>query len=150
MIGTGEGAQIKLCQESWCSSRGRTVYPGTFWVASRVSSIVSYFKRKHGISLRCCSGKEPDLAMMGEPRGFPRVAAGFSSYDGELREPLMLAQGSPVSIRVARGSWELLSSHCRANRPQLGLFPETPYSPPVATGISGLHSRFTWGVRPRL
>ena len=29
------------------------------------------------------------------PRGFPRVAAGFSNYDGEFRFPLVLSQGSP-------------------------------------------------------
>ena len=58
----------------------------------------------------------------------------------------MLARGSPISIRVARGSWGLLSSHCRANIPHLGLCSETPCSTPVATGISGLHSRLTQGV----
>ena len=88
--------------------------------------------------------------MMGEPRVFSGVAAGFSSYNGELREPLVLSQGSPISIRVARGSWGLLSSHCRANRPHLGLCPETPCSSPVVTGISGLHSRFTQGVSRHL
>ena len=30
--------------------------------------------------------------MTGEPRGFSRVAAGFSSYDGELRESLVSPQ----------------------------------------------------------
>ena len=64
--------------------------------------------------------------------------------------PLVLAQGSQVPIRVVRESWGLLSSHCRANRPHRGLCPETTCSSPVATGISVLHSRFTWGVRPRL
>ena len=39
--------------------------------------------------------------------GFP------SSYERELREPLVWPQGSPVSIRVARGSVALLSSHGR-------------------------------------
>ena len=34
--------------------------------------------------------------MTGEPRGFSRVAVGFSSYDGELGMPLVLAQGSPI------------------------------------------------------
>ena len=48
--------------------------------------------------------------MTGEPHGFSRVAVGFSSYDGELREPLLLPQGSPISIRVARGNWGFLSS----------------------------------------
>ena len=88
--------------------------------------------------------------MTGQPRGFSPVAAAFSSYEGEHREPLMVPQGSLISIQVARGSWGLLSSHCRANRPHLGLYPETPCSSPLETGITGLHSRFTWGVRPRL
>ena len=39
--------------------------------------------------------KGPHLAMTGEPRGFSRVAAGFSNYDGEFRLPLVLSQGSP-------------------------------------------------------
>ena len=38
----------------------------------------------------------------------------------------------------------------QGKKPYLGLCPETPCSSPVATGISGLHSRFTWGVRPCL
>src|SRR5574337_493322 len=49
-----------------------------------------------GLLLRHCSGKGLHLAMTGEPRGFSRVAAGFSSYDGEFRMPLVLAQGSPI------------------------------------------------------
>ena len=76
--------------------------------------------------------------------------AGFSKYDRELKEPLVVPQGSPISIQVVRATWELLTSHCRANRPHLGLFPETPCSSPVATGISGLHSRFTRGVSRHL
>jgi len=102
-----------------------------------------------GFLLRRCSGKGLHLTMTGEPRGFSRVAVGFSSYDGELREPVLLPQGSRISIRVARESWGLLSSHSRANRPHLGLCPETTCSSPVGTGNSGLHSRFTQGVRPR-
>ena len=90
-----------------------------------------------GFLSRCCSGKRLHLSMMGEPRGFSPVVAGFSSYHGELREPLLVPQGSPISIRVVRGSWGLLSSHCRANRPHLGLCPETLCSSPVATGILG-------------
>ena len=38
------------------------------------------------------------LVMTGEPSGFSRVTAGFSSYDRELKEPLVWPQGSPVSI----------------------------------------------------
>ena len=101
-----------------------------------------------GFLLTCCSRKGPHLAMMGEPCGFSRVT-GFSTYDRELREPLVDPQGSPICIQVARGSRGLLSSHCRANRPHLGMCPQIPCSFPVATGISGLPSRFTQGVRPR-
>ena len=42
----------------------------------------------------------------GEPRGFSRVTAGFSSYDGEFRMPLVFAKGSLSSIRVAKESWD--------------------------------------------
>ena len=34
--------------------------------------------------------------MTGAPRGFSRFAAGFSSYDGDFRLPLVLALGSPI------------------------------------------------------
>ena len=37
----------------------------------------------------------------------------FTRYDGEFREPLVWPQGNQVSIRVARGSGSLLSSHGR-------------------------------------
>ena len=33
--------------------------------------------------------------MMGKPRGFSPVVAGFSNYDGEFRLPLVFSQGSP-------------------------------------------------------
>ena len=49
-----------------------------------------------GLLLRRCSGKGLHLAMTGEPRGFSRVGAGFSSYDGEFRLPVVLAQGSSI------------------------------------------------------
>ena len=110
---------------------------------------VSNLRGNLGFLLRCCSGKRPHLARTVEPHGFSQDTAGFSSYDEDLREPLDLAQGSPISIRVISGSRGLLSSHCRANRPHLGMYPQIPCSFPVATGISVLHSRFTRGVRPR-
>ena len=34
--------------------------------------------------------------MTGEPRGFSRVEAEFSSYYSEFRLPLVLAQGGPI------------------------------------------------------
>ena len=41
---------------------------------------------------------EPDVVMgaLEVTRGFSRVAAGFSSYEGDFWLPLVLAQGSPI------------------------------------------------------
>ena len=41
-------------------------------------------------------GQGPHLAKRWEPRGVSRVAAGFSSYDWDLRLPLGLGLGSPI------------------------------------------------------
>ena len=46
--------------------------------------------------LRRCRGQGPHLATRWEPHSFSRVAAAFSSYDGELSLPLGLALGSPI------------------------------------------------------
>ena len=129
----------------------RLVCRGTFWVMSgcKVPFITS--KLNVRFLLKCCRRKGLRFAMTGKPRDFPRVTAGFSSYKGELRMPLVLAQGSPISIQVARESWGLLSSHCRAKRPHLGLCPgsNVPLQGrqgyqgriPVSPGGSGLVSR---------
>ena len=103
-----------------------------------------------GFLLRCCSGKGPHLAMTGDPCCFSRVGAVFSSYDGELREPLMLPQGSPISIRVARGSRGLLSSYCRANRRHLGLCPGNSLFFSSGHRDLWIAFKFMRGVRPRL
>ena len=68
-----------------------------------VPSTVSTFKLVVGLLLRRFSGKGLRLAMTGEPRGFSRVAAGFSSYDGECRMPLVLAQGSSIFHSSCKG-----------------------------------------------
>ena len=52
--------------------------------------------RNMGLPLRRRRGQGPHLAKRWEPRGFSRVAAGFSSYDGDLSLPLGLALGSPI------------------------------------------------------
>ena len=47
----------------------------------------------------CClwgCGQGPHLAKRWEPRGFSRVAAAFSTSDGDLSLPLGLALGSPI------------------------------------------------------
>ena len=48
------------------------------------------------LPLRRRSGQGPHLAKTLGPRGFSRVAEGFSSYDGDFRLPLGLALGSPI------------------------------------------------------
>ena len=60
-----------------------------------------------GLLLRRCSGKGLHLAMTFEPRGFSRVAVGFSSYDGEFRMPLVLAQGSQIFHSSCEGKLEI-------------------------------------------
>ena len=52
--------------------------------------------RNRGLPLRRRGGQGPQLAKRWEPRGFSRVAAGFSSYDGDLSLLLGLALGSPI------------------------------------------------------
>ena len=81
---------------------------------------------KFGERTRDCSpgqaGKEgPHLFDGGILWFFSNCGAtvGFlTRYDGQLREPLMWRQGSQVSMRMARGSVSLLSSHGRGIRPQ--------------------------------
>ena len=101
------------------------------------------------------------LAMTGESRGFFRAAVrcvGFlSSYDGELKEPLVWPQGSPVSFRVARGSAVLLSSHSRGigsedalkgeSRGHSRVVAENPGFPRLVTETSGSFSGCLWEVR---
>ena len=65
-------------------------------VAGRLSGTVSPFRAEQGTSLRRRRGQGPHLAKRWEPRGFSRVAAAFSSYDGDLSLPLGLALGSPI------------------------------------------------------
>ena len=113
-IRRGEGAQMMWCGEHGCSARVRHVRWGTLRVPSWVQSTILHFSRYVGLLLRCCGGQGAHAAKTMEPRGFSRVAAGFSSYDGDFRLPLVLVLGSPTSLRVASESWGFCSSHCRA------------------------------------
>ena len=69
---------------------------------------------KVGFLLRRHSGKEPHLPLKLKSPGFSLVAAGIlgflSSYDGDLREALVLPQESQVSMRAAKGLSGFLSS----------------------------------------
>ena len=79
-----------------------------------------------------------------ELRRHSRVTTGISAFPwGWPWE----AQSSP---RVARESWGLRSSHCRAQESSPRRVSGTSYSSPGKAGTSGLHSRLPRGVRPRL
>ena len=69
---------------------------------------------------------------------FPLIVgnSGFlSSCDRDLREPLILPQGSQASFQVARGTTGFFSSGCWGIWPHLELRQETRGSSPVVTGI---------------
>ena len=97
-IRRGEGAQMMWCGEHGCYPRVRPVSWGTLGVPSWVPSTVLHFSRNVGLLLRRCGGQGPHAAKTMEPRGFSRVAGGFSSYDGHLSLPLGLALGSPIFL----------------------------------------------------
>ena len=83
---------------------GPSVYPsrepsvsGKFWGSHEgCQGPFRHSGRNRGLPLRCRRGQGPHLAKRWEPRGASRAAAGYSSYDGDLRLPLGLALGSPI------------------------------------------------------
>ena len=107
-----------------------------------------------GFLSRHRSGKGPHPALRGVSLGVSRVAAVklqfLSSYDSDLRDPLVWPQESPVSMRVARGLSGFLSSWCRVLGPHLELRPEPQGPSPVLTWISVFLWSFHRGVRPHL
>lgn len=55
----------------------------------------------------------------------------YSSWDGDLSEPLLLPQVSQASFQILSGTLEILSSRCRAIGPHFELRWETQDSCPV-------------------
>ena len=104
--------------------------------------------------MRCRSIKGPHLALRDESPGFCRFVSGLLglllSYDGDLRDPLVWPQESPVTRGVVRGLSGFLCSPCWGRGPHLDLRPEPQGSSPVLTWISGFLWSFHRGVRPRL
>ena len=83
---------------------------------------LSSFEREPGIALEVLQEKMSSTCVDGASRGLSRVVAGglrfLSRYHGELREPLVLPQGSQVSIPVESASMGVLWIHGRGIRPQ--------------------------------
>ena len=107
-----------------------------------------------GLLSRSCRGYGPHVALRGEFRVCSQVVAGsfvfLSSCDGDLRECLMLPQGSQACFEVVRVTSGLLSSRSRGIRLHLKMRQDTQGSYPVATGISEFLPSFNWEVRPHL
>ena len=98
-----EGAQIKWFGESPCSFRVRPVCRGILRLHQGCQVPFRTSRQNVGLLLSRCRGQGPHLALMREPHGFSRVAAGFSSYDVEFRLPIVLAQGSPIFHSICEG-----------------------------------------------
>ena len=74
----------------------------------------------------------------------------FSTYDGDLRDPLWWPQERPVPLRIARGPLEILSRRCRLLIPSVESVPEPEDSSPVLTWILGYFWSLPRGLSPRL
>ena len=94
--------------------------PSEWPEVSQASS--SVWREDSGLLSRPCRKRRPSFRDDGGVFCvFPSCGAsvGFlTRYDEDLREPLVWSQGSQVSMRVARGSASLLSSHGRGIGPQ--------------------------------
>ena len=82
-----------------------------------------------GLVSNHCKGKGTHYALRGESRGVSWVVVGSSGFllscNYDLREPLLLPQGSLTSFRVLRGTSGLILSHCRQIGCHLNLRCET-------------------------
>ena len=98
---------------------GHSVFPsrepgesGNFWGSQEGCQVPFRTSGQNmGLLLRRRSGQGPHLSKTWEPRGFSRVAAGFSTYDGDFRLPLVSAWEAQTSFRVAKESWGLRSAY---------------------------------------
>ena len=102
-IRRGYAAQMKWCREPRCSPRVRPVCRGILGLHQGCQVPFCTSRQNVRLLLSRCSREGPHLALTGEPRGFSRVLAGFSSYDVEFRLPLVLAQGSPIFHLICEG-----------------------------------------------
>src|SRR5574341_1041883 len=105
-----EGAQRKWYRKTSVFLSRETGMPGNFvWAHQGCQVPFRPPIPNVGLLLRRCSGKGLHLVMTGEPRGFSRVTAGFSSYDGEFRMPLVLAQARDRKSTRLNSSHQLIS-----------------------------------------
>ena len=117
---TTQGNQLS-CREQERSRSSEEVVPGlsvfpsrepgmsgNFWMSHEGCQVPCLTSRRNmGLPLRRRTGQGPHLAKTLKPRGFSRVAAGFSSFDEDFRLPLGLALGSPISHSSSEGNLEV-------------------------------------------
>ena len=89
---------------------------GLLGVAGRLSGTVSPFRAEQGTFLETPWRERASFAKRWEPRGFSRVAAAFSSYDGDLSLPLGLALGSPIFPSGCEGKLEVALESLQGRR----------------------------------
>ena len=116
---------MKWCREPQCSSGLRPVSRRTFWVALRVPSTFSTCKTERGTSLDAVRERASSCDDGVTTWFFLQLWRDSRVTMGNSGCLLCWPWEVQSSIRVARESWGLLSSHCRANRPHLGLCTET-------------------------
>ena len=157
------------CRELWCFPRVRP-YVRELWGSHQGCQVPFCTSGWNvGLLLIRCSGQGPHLAMSGEPRGFSRVAAGFSSYDGDFRLPIVhtphtythphLGQWPELGRAAEKlGSLQLMGELC-LSVPSLSFWSPTqsahpcsliPHSPsqlpPASMHLPGHLLRHTWLV----
>ena len=133
-----------LCsRESQCSSQVETGMSENFLSCNK--GVKDPFKVQEG---RCdlpqdASAEKGLISSAGATSWiFSSYSRSLSSYDGDLRDPLLWPQERPVSMRVARVLSGLLSSRGLVLRPLLESRPEPEISSPVLPWILG----FLWSL----
>ena len=125
-IRRGEGAQSKRCRDPRCSTRGNPACRGTF--GGRMKGVRCRFALQGGtwdFPGDAVAGRGLTLWRRGnhvvflELRRDPRITTGISCF------LLGWTWEAQSSIRDARESWGLRSSHCRAEETSSRRVPET-------------------------
>ena len=122
------------------SSRDGYLLEPTEWPTGSQASC-GVWREDSGLLSRPCRKRRPSSRDDG---GVSWVSSGccahggfLTRHDEDLREPLVRRQGSQVSMRVARGSASLLSSHGRGIGPQDALKKDSRGLSQVAAGNPG-------------
>ena len=138
--GSQASSLVEAKNSALLSSRDGYLLEPTEWPKVSQASC-GVWREDSGLLSRPCTKRRPSSCNDGGVLWFfmsYRASVGFlMRYDGELREPLVWLHGSHVSMRVARGSASLLSSHGRGIGPQDTLKKDSRGLSQVAAGNPG-------------